>query len=157
MALAVLVGALTGCSVAAPESRLDVYEARAEDISAELIAQLPTATAVRTDSRAWINQTEWFVPSERQVAHWTAESTIEFAGDTASVAAALGTHLVTEDWTAESIVESDGAHSDVYRLGDKDVGGDGEWIVEVQWQDGRDLLLMVQSPVTVRGTEEAAE
>lgn len=144
---AVLVAILTGCA-APPDSRLDEYEARAEEIHAELLATLPDAADQTVSSRAWFDESEWFVPAERQVAHWTTESTLMLDDPLPAAAAVIGEHLVAERWTAESIVEADGFHSDVYRLSE----ADGEWIVEVSWNDGRRLLVMVQSPVTVRGS-----
>jgi hypothetical protein len=159
--MTVLAAALAGCSAAAPASLLGVYETRAEDIHTDLVAHLPAGAAlsVQTSSRAWIDETEWLVPRARQVAHWTTESTIDLADPTAHPAAAeaVGALLVAEGWTAESIVESGGARSDIYRLGvaDSTAGGTAdstaEWIVEVQWTAGRHLVLVVQSPVTVRG------
>ena len=143
---AVLAAVLTGCA-APPESRLGDYEARAAKIHAELLEQLPADRFVDTRSRAWFNESEWLVPAERQVAHWTTESTITLDDAPPAAAAALGEHLVAERWTAESVVEADGFHSDVYRLSE----ADGEWIIEVSWNDGRRLVVIVQSPVTVRG------
>lgn len=151
----VLAASLSACAVPAPESRLDAYETRAESIHAELLAQLPADSdgEVRTRSRAWFDESEWLVPRSRQVAHWTTESTIGLVDEPApaAVAASLGAHLVAESWTAESVVEPDGFHSDVYRL----VEGDGEWIVEVSWNSGHRIVVIVQSPVTVRGADEA--
>lgn len=143
---AVLAATLTGCAVA-PESRLDDYEKRAEEIHAEVLAQLPAGAEHTVSSRAWFDESEWLVPAERHVAHWTTESTITLDAPLPPTAAAIGEHLVAARWTAESIVEADGFHSDVYRLGE----ADGEWIVEVSWGDGRRLVVIVQSPVTVRG------
>ena len=143
---AALAAILAGCA-APPDSRLDDYETRAEGIHAELLAQLPDAADQTVSSRAWFDESEWLVPAERQVAHWTTESTLTLDDPLPAAAAALGEHLIAERWTAESIVEADGFHSDVYRLSE----ADGEWIVEVSWNDGRRLLVMVQSPVTVRG------
>lgn len=149
--MTVVVAVLTACAPA-PESRLDAYETRAEEINANLLAELPPGEdqPVRVTSQARFDESEWLVPRDRQVAHWTTESTITLAADTASAAAdALGVHLVAERWTAESVVESDGFHSDVYRLAEPE----GEWVVEVSWNDEHRLLVIVQSPVTVRGAD----
>jgi hypothetical protein len=151
---AALVAALTACTSPAPESRLGVYQTEAETISAEILDLLPVGSeqTVKTGSRAWFDESEWLIPPERQAAHWTTESTITLVDDTATaVAAAMREHLVAEHWTDESIVDPGGFRSDVYRMAETA----GEWIVEVSWRDEQRLVLMVQSPVTVRGSDPA--
>jgi hypothetical protein len=148
-----LAVALAGCSAVAPASRLDAFETRAETIHSELLGRLPgdLEQSARTASRAWIDESEWLVPRERQTAHWTTESVVDIS-DAAAVAAAgaIAAHLADAKWTAESTVDPDGSAYEVYRLADDG----GEWIVEVARSDGAPFRVMVQSPVTVRGADD---
>lgn len=152
VALLAVAAALVSCSPA-PESRLEAYAAEAQDIHAQLLARLPDDLEgqARTTSRAWIDESEWAVPRERQVAHWTTESIVPVAGSAAAdAAAAIGAHLRSSRWEAESVEDPDGSAYEVYRLPEDG----GEWIVEVARREGHPLRVMVQSPVTVRGADE---
>jgi hypothetical protein len=150
-----VTAALTGCTVAAPTSRLSDYEARAEDIHTELLEQLPDGIGAAADvaSSASIDETEPFVPRERQAAHWTTESTVELPSSSAPEAAdALGAFLIGENWVAEPTIDDVGGAMpivDVYRLEEDD----GEWMVQVHRDEDAQLLLIVQSPLTVRGSD----
>ncbi|MFJ6652890.1 hypothetical protein ACIQLJ_08865 [Microbacterium sp. NPDC091313] len=147
----VLIGA-TACSAQPVDGRLDEFQPRAEEIHQRVIEAVPDdATSSAATSAASIDESEWLVPRERQAAHWSTQSLVTVgatgARDTARLA---GVPLIDAGWSAESIADADGSFADTYRL--QDAGG-GEWIVDIsQTPQGR-LAVLVQSPLTVRGSE----
>lgn len=151
-----LTAVLTSCGAAPAVSRLDAYEARAEELTDALLGELAggRAPVLRTVSRASIDDSQWLVPRERQAAHWTTTSTLEFVDVEASaVAGALRARLTEERWRVEPTVDQGGVlpSVDTYRRDASE--GAGDWIVQVAWNDAHRLSVIVQSPVTVRGDE----
>lgn len=148
--------ALSGCSTPAVESRLEQYEDRAEEIHAGMLEHVPRdgASEAHMASQPQFGERELLGGPERDIAFWTTWSTVEVATDAtpAEAAAAAGTSLLDQRWTAEPTVDQGGTMPYVatYRLAEPD----GEWIVLISWPAGNDdrrISLSVQSPITVRG------
>jgi hypothetical protein len=161
--LLVAPAALAGCATPAPDSLLDEYEDRAEEISAGMLDRVPgsAVSAVRTESAAQFGESGLLRPRERDAAFWTVETISEPPGDAtfAEAADAIGAALEDQDrrWIAEPTIDDAGNPQfvKVYRLAEPE----GEWIVQLGWTDADDdrrMLLSVQSPVTVRGTASAS-
>lgn len=152
---------LAGCAAAVTPGRLGEYEARAEQLTTELVAAIPDALQAdetSQQSQAFFGEPLGFDPS-RELAWWEVATRLEFP-DSAAVddaTDAIGAYFdASEDgWARETAEDAgDGMTGVVYRLGDAEAvtDDDAEWLVEVQHGATR-IDIRVQSPLTVRGDE----